>query len=134
MAVGSLLCHCAPLSEALRNYENSTLGIKPIHFCVRFIPVFKNFVNEVLPLDTVVLGPTVYSQPLPFCSYTEKSCGCGLSSGQGLLPTWSCVFVFQETLFKITIPMSNTAACFQDCWGGGACPHFTVPVPKDLIF
>uniref|UniRef100_A0A8C2NLB3 Septin-type G domain-containing protein n=1 Tax=Capra hircus TaxID=9925 RepID=A0A8C2NLB3_CAPHI len=39
----------------------------------------------------------------------------------------------EETLCKITIPMSNTAACFQDCWGG-ACPHFTVPVPKNLIF
>ena len=57
MAVGSLLCSPAPLPEALRNYENSTLGIKPVHFCILFIPVSKNFVSEVLPLvDTVVLG------------------------------------------------------------------------------
>lgn len=57
MGVGSLLCSAASLSEALQNYENSTLGIKPVHFCVLFIPVSKNFVSEVLPLvDTVVLG------------------------------------------------------------------------------
>ena len=57
MAVGSLLCSAAPLPEALRTYETSTLGIKPVHFCILFIPVSKNFVSEVLPLvDTVVLG------------------------------------------------------------------------------
>ena len=55
------------------------------------------------------------------------------AAGMASLPLKCVVFVFPENTLQDNILTSNTAACFQDCWRG-AYPHFTVPVPENLIF